>query len=589
LWIIPLPIIISIFFFIRSGLYRAVLHQASDTFFIIIIRTITISVISTALIVHALSPTYIPLVVWIVYGTILLALVGGIRWLARYILNLNRLQSRNRVPVAIYGAGSSGYQLLIALEQSIELKPVAFVDDKKELNGIEIRGLKVYPYSRLEELIGKLEIRRILLSMPSIDRYQRQQIIRFLEPFPIHVQEVPSFADLANGTKKVDDIREIAEEDLLGRDPIPPKQDLLEECITGKSVLVTGAGGSIGSELCRQIIKLRPNSLILVERTEFTLHSITIELNQLKKKQGMDNLNIIPILGSVRHRNRMQAVLEDHRVQTIYHAAAYKHVSIVERNPIEGIQNNIFGTYQITKAAIAAKVETFVLISTDKAVRPTNVMGATKRCAELILQAFAASEQNVCFSMVRFGNVLNSSGSVIPIFRRQIRRGGPVTVTHPEVVRFFMTIPEATQLVIQAGAMSKCGDVFVLDMGKPVKILDLSHRMIKLSGLTVRDESNPNGDIPITITGLQPGEKLYEELLIGDNTSSTEHAMIMRVQENYLPLEKITGILNQLENASKNFDYFAIRSILMEAVEGYQPSDDINHGVGINKIKEVTA
>jgi UDP-N-acetylglucosamine 4,6-dehydratase len=570
-WCLPLSVVLSMPFFIRSGLYRAVVRQTSDTFFLIIIRTVSISIVVTAFVVELLSHTHIPGMVWVIHGLILLIFIVGTRWFIRYFLSTGRIYTKSQIFVAIYGAGKSGIQLLMSLEQSIEFTPVVFIDDTIELQGMEIKGLKVHKPHDLQKLINRMEIQRVFLSIPSTSRHRRQQIIRFLEPFPIHVQDVPSLIDLANGSKHVDEIREIPEEDLLGRDQIAPNQTLLETCITGKSVLVTGAGGSIGSELCRQILKLRPKRLVLVERTEFNLYSINMELEQLKQNHGEDTLEIISVLGSVRHLKRMQTVLKTHEVQTIYHAAAYKHVYIVENNPIEGVQNNIFGTYHMALAAIAEKVETFVLISTDKAVRPTNVMGATKRCAELILQALAASEKDICFSIVRFGNVIDSSGSAIPLFRRQIRRGGPITVTHPDITRFFMTIPEATQLVIQASAMSKCGDVFVLNMGEPVRIMNLVHRMINLSGLTIQDEENPEGDIPIRIIGLKPGEKLYEELLIGDNTSETDHPMIMRVQENYLSLDQITNILERLEIASKNFDYHAILEILKEVVEGYKP------------------
>lgn len=575
-WCLPLSIAVSMPFFIRSGMYRAVLRKAGDAFFVTIVRTVAISVLCTMFAVKLLSSVPIHWMVWVSNGLLLLLFVGGVRWFARYFLVKSFIvRHEDRIPVAIYGAGNSGYQLLGVLEQSIELKPVVFIDDKAELHGTEIRGLKVHAPADLDGLIERLNIRRLLLSMPSTPRHRRQQIIRFLEPKPLHIQDIPSLVELASGCKQVDEIREIAEEDLLGRDPIPPNQALLEACISGKSVLVTGAGGSIGSELCRQICKLRPHRLVLVERSEYSLYAVTMELERLKSTHDQDELEIVPILGSVRHRNRMQVVLEVHQVQTIYHAAAYKHVAIVERNPIEGIQNNIFGTFQMAQAAITAKVETFILISSDKAVRPTNVMGATKRCSELILQALAATEQGICFSMVRFGNVLDSSGSVIPRFRRQIRRGGPITVTDPEVTRFFMTIPEATQLVIQASAMARCGDVFVLDMGEPVRILDLARRMIQLSGLTVKDEQNPNGDVSIIITGLQPGEKLYEELLIGGNASTTEHPMIMRIQEDSLSLQEVVSMLDRLEVASKTFDFMAIRDILVEVVEGYQPLDDI--------------
>ncbi|MBF0445067.1 MAG: polysaccharide biosynthesis protein [Magnetococcales bacterium] len=567
LWTMPLAVTLSLPLFARAGFYHAVIHQASDRFFIILINTCVFSVIILAVIVEVINPVHVPGMVWVVHGWILWVLVGGVRFAIRFLLSAPNRGIKEREAVAIYGAGAACEQILLALQQSEELQPVAIFDDKSELHGIKIRELQVYPSTEMIFLIKKLKIKRVLLSFPSASRYRRHQIIRFLESMSIHVQDIPNLNELADGSKTIVDIREISDEDLLGRIPVPPDQSLLKDSITGKAVLVTGAGGSIGSELCRQIIRLAPKCLVLVERTEFTLYSIAKELEELNQQYIHGELEIVSVLGSVRSYKRMFSVLKKYNIQTVYHAAAYKHVNIIELNPIEGFQNNIYGTYQMAKAAIAANVTRFVLISTDKAVRPTNVMGATKRHAELILQALAAENNNICFSMVRFGNVVASSGSVIPLFRQQIKNGGPVTVTHPEVNRFFMTIPEASQLVIQASAMAYGGDVFVLDMGQPIKILDLVKRMIQLSGLTIRNKENPDGDIAITITGLKPGEKLYEELLIGEHTSPTDHPMIIRVQEDSLPMAEMLKTFNELESASQKLDEAAVRKILMKIVE----------------------
>ncbi|MEO5333118.1 MAG: polysaccharide biosynthesis protein [Magnetococcus sp. YQC-5] len=586
MWEPVLSVLISFPIFIHSGMYRAVIQHTGDHFFFTIIKSVTLSIVLTLLATYALNPNTLNPVFWIVFSFLLLMAIGGSRLLARYVLYSN--PRTVRIPVAIYGAGAAGIQLSMALKQSIEFKPVIFLDDDPKLHHTEIHGIMVHTPSELVELIEIFSIQRVLLAIPSVARYRRREILRFLERMPIHVQEIPSLVELASGTKQVDDVREVCVEDLLGREPIPPRQSLMEACITDKNVLVTGAGGSIGSELCRQIIQLRPNRLVLVEQSEFSLYSIESELRRMldKRSTTQPKIELIPILGSVLHRLRMQSVITTFGVQTVYHAAAYKHVPIIEFNPIEGIQNNIFGTLHLAQAAIDGGVETFILISTDKAVRPTNVMGATKRFAELILQAYAKTRSDICFSMVRFGNVLASSGSVIPLFHKQIKRGGPVTVTDPNVTRFFMTIPEATQLVIQAGAMARCGDVFILDMGKPVNILDLARRMIQLSGLTVRDEHHPDGDIAIQFTGLRPGEKLYEELLIEDNTLPTEHPMIMRAQEEFLPWPQLQAFLDQLSVCSKEFNYLELRKILMAAIKGYQPSSDIQDWVWISRARQ---
>ncbi|MBF0440173.1 MAG: polysaccharide biosynthesis protein [Magnetococcales bacterium] len=577
---------ILIFFptFIRSGMYRAVVQHAGNHFFFTIIKSVTISIGLTMLVASILLPNSITLVFWIVLCFFLLLTIGGSRLLARHFLYSFK-QHISRIPVAIYGAGDAGIQLSMALKQSIEFKPVFFLDDDHNIQNTDIHGIRVHSPDNLKNLIEDYAIQRVLLAIPSVSRYRRREILQFLEKLPIHVQEIPSLVELASGTKQVDDVREVCVEDLLGRESIPPKISLMESCISDKSVLVTGAGGSIGSELCRQIIQLRPHRLVLVEQSEYFLYTIEGELRRLLEKQteSGEKIELIPILGSVLHRKRMQSVITTFAVQTVYHAAAYKHVPIIEYNPIEGIQNNIFGTLHMAQAAIDGGVETFILISTDKAVRPTNVMGATKRFAELILQGLAKSQKDICFSMVRFGNVLASSGSVIPLFHKQIKRGGPVTVTDPNVTRFFMTIPEATQLVIQAGAMARCGDVFILDMGSPVKILDLARRMIQLSGLTLRDANNPDGDVAIQFTGLRAGEKLYEELLIGDNTLPTDHPMIMRAMEESLPWQQVEEYLDKLSIYSKEFNYIELRNILIEAVKGYQPTTDIQDWVWISR------
>ncbi|MBF0272972.1 MAG: polysaccharide biosynthesis protein [Magnetococcales bacterium] len=568
-------ILISFPVFIYSGMYRAVVQHTGDHFFFTIFKSIGLSILLTLLITVTLSDGKILPVFWVVFFFLLLMTIGGSRLLAKYLLYSSNIRN-TRIPVAIYGAGAAGIQLSQALKQSTEFTPIIFLDDDVNIQNTVIHGLRVHSPQRIKELSEHFPIQRVLLAIPSVSRHRRREILKFLERLPIHVQEIPSLVELASGAKQVDDVQEVCVEDLLGREPIAPKQSLLEACITDKVVLVTGAGGSIGSELCRQIIQLHPRRLVLVEHSEYFLYCIEGELRRLlEKKNATSAIELVPILGSVLHRLRMQSVITTFGVQTIYHAAAYKHVPIIEYNPIEGIQNNIFGTWHMAQAAIDGGAETFILVSTDKAVRPTNVMGATKRFSELILQAYAKSQSGVCFSMVRFGNVLASSGSVIPLFYKQIKKGGPVTVTDPSVTRFFMTIPEATQLVIQAGAMARCGDVFILDMGSPVNILDMAKRMIQLSGFTVRDETNPDGDIPIQFTGLRPGEKLYEELLIGDETQPTEHPMIMRAREEYLPWPVVKEYLDQLAICSKEFNYTELRNIMLSAVKGYQPSSEI--------------
>src|SRR5690606_38941990 len=436
-----------------------------------------------------------------IYWSLALIYVGGSRFIVRGLLNFRWSNGTQRV--VIYGAGGAGVQLATGLMRSGRYHPIAFIDDNTSLQGSTINGLEVFPLRALPDLVRHEGVAAVLLALPSQTRRRRQQILKSIEPLNLLVQTVPDYSDILSGNARVEDVRDVDAGDLLGRDPVPPNARLVDACIKGKVVMVTGAGGSIGSELCRQIVRLRPAQLLLFEMSELALYSIDRELRTLMASEKI-SLEVIALLGNAHHKHRVREILQAYGVQTIYHAAAYKHVPIVEHNIVEGIYNNIFGTWNAAEAALEARVETFVLISTDKAVNPTNVMGATKRFAEIVLQALHQRGSATRFCMVRFGNVLESSGSVVPLFREQIRRGGPVTVTHKEVIRYFMTIPEAAQLVLQAGSMGRGGDVFVLDMGKPVRIADLARRMISLMGLTVRDEDNPDGDIEIVYTGLRP-------------------------------------------------------------------------------------
>ncbi len=459
--------------------------------------------------------------------------------MVRYYL-LTRHVQPTVARVAIYGAGEAGARLSTVLSTTRAFDPLVFIDDAKSLHGRMVNGIKVFPPEELPELIKTRNIDRILLALPSLTRRRRREILSELEPLGVHVQTVPEFEQLVTGSANVGDIREVDVCDLLGRDSVPPKAGLFDACIRDRVVMVTGAGGSIGSELCRQIIGLGPKRLILFEMSELALYNIERELRTYAEQNSIQ-VELIGLIGNGHHKLRMREILLTYRVQTVYHAAAYKHVPIVEHNVIEGIYNNVIATWNTAEAAHETDVETFVLVSTDKAVNPTNVMGATKRFAEMVLQGLHHRGTKTRFCMVRFGNVLASSGSVVPLFNEQIKAGGPVTVTHPEVIRYFMTIPEAAQLVIQAGSMADGGDVFVLDMGKPVRICDLARRMIHLMGMTVRDEQHPDGDIEIAYTGLRPAEKLYEELLIGNNVTGTQHPMILRAIEHSLPWERFKG------------------------------------------------
>jgi FlaA1/EpsC-like NDP-sugar epimerase len=575
--------IIAIPIFIRLGLYRAIIRYIGFRAMWAVIKAVSLYTLVWGVIVLLSGVPGVPRSVLLINWLMAVLLIGGSRAIARWWLAGSfKSGVSNRVikRVAIYGAGSAGIQIATALSGSPDFKPVAFIDDKKTLQRNLIAGLQVYAFSQLSSLIDDLQVTDVLLAIPSASRRKRNQIISMLEPYTVHITTVPGLDDLASGKVKVEDVKEVGVLDLLGRESASPNDDLLNANVRDKVVLVTGAGGSIGAELCRQIIKIGPRELILYERSEHALYAIENELIDLVRRLYPEseetNNCLTPILASVTNQSRLETVCTAFGVQTIYHAAAYKHVPMVEKNPLEAVTNNIFGTYRSALAAINTGVDTFVLISTDKAVRPTNTMGATKRFAEMILQGFAGrSDIPTRFTMVRFGNVLGSSGSVVPLFREQIKSGGPVTVTDPKIIRYFMTIPEAAQLVIQAGAMGKGGDVFVLDMGEPVKIVDLAKRMIHLCGFEIKDAENPGGDIEISYSGLRPGEKLYEELLIGDNVSPTQHDLIMSAEEDSISWPNIVSFIERFNDVIESNDVEKSRALLVEAVAGYSPQCDV--------------
>jgi len=565
----PLTVVFSLPVFLRLGLYHAVIRYLSEQAVYAIVAGVGTSV---ALLIVANTVTgqpILPYSLFAIYCLLALVYVGGSRFVVRAYYQW--LVRGPKVKIIVYGAGASGAQTVAALMQGIEYLPVAFIDDNPALQGSRLHGITIYSSDYLPKLLARHNVQRIVLAIPSASAPQRAAILARLEKHHVHVLSIPGIRDLVSGEASINQLQDVGVEDLLGRDPAAPDPVLLPKCITDKSVLVTGAGGSIGSELCRQILMLQPTQLLLFDVSEYALYQIEREL---KAKLATHDLTVpvIALLGSVDDRPRLQAIMQAFAIQTVYHAAAYKHVPMVEQNVVSGVQNNILGTWHTAEAARAANVETFVLISTDKAVRPTNVMGATKRMAELVLQAMAQQTSNTRFCMVRFGNVLGSSGSIVPLFREQIKQGGPLTVTHPDVVRYFMTIPEAAQLVIQAGAMGDNGDVFVLDMGKPVKIADLAQQMIHLMGLVVKTNEYPEGDIAINYVGLRPGEKLYEELLIGNNVLGTQHPKIMRAQENAVTWEQLLQIIAELQTAIKSLDCQSIRQILLNYVNGYSPS-----------------
>ncbi|MEZ9254102.1 polysaccharide biosynthesis protein [Vibrio cyclitrophicus] len=572
-----LTVITTVIIYTKIGLYRAVLRYLTFQALFVVMAGAILSAISLAVFAYYLQEP-IPRTVPIIYGAYLALLCGGSRLIVRNLVATTSPLKDSRQEVLIYGAGSGGRQLAVALRASENYRIRAFIDDDSTLTNTVILGLPVVGLDKTQSLIDKHDISKILLAIPSASRARRKQVLDLLAPLPVEIQTVPDMADIVSGKAKIDELSDVPIEDLLGRDAVAPQQVLMEANIKGKVVMVTGAGGSIGSELCRQILKQQPKTLVLFEVSEFGLYQIDRELSLVKETKGYD-VEIVPLLGSVQRSHRLLTSMQSFGVQTVYHAAAYKHVPLVEYNVVEGVRNNIYGTYFTAKAAIEAGVESFVLISTDKAVRPTNVMGTTKRMAELGLQALAQQEnqkeRGTRFCMVRFGNVLGSSGSVIPLFKKQIKAGGPLTVTHPDITRFFMTIPEAAQLVIQAGAMGKGGDVFVLDMGESVKITDLAENLIKLSGLSVKNEENQHGDIEIKFSGLRPGEKLYEELLIGDNVERTAHERIMTAQEVFLPIDEYDMLLESLDFACHSLEHEVIRQLLLDAPTGFKPTDGI--------------
>jgi FlaA1/EpsC-like NDP-sugar epimerase len=575
-------IISALFFFSVFGLYRAIIRFMGPRAMLTVIAGVSLSVLVLAAFDRFIASQQIPLSAFGIYWALALPWVGGSRFVARYLFVRRSGGKGTAARLAIYGAGDAGARVCSALLGGPDFEPVAFIDDKKSLQGSNINGIVVYGSESLQELVRRRRIDRILLAMPSASRRRRREILTSLEPLGLHVQSLPNLSDLISGRAQINELCDVDVSDLLGRDPVPPRPKLFGACIRGKCVLVTGAGGSIGSELCRQIIRLGPSRLVLFEMSELALYNIERELEELAAHDRLA-VEIVPLLGNAHHRHRVREVLSTFGVQTVYHAAAYKHVPIVEHNVVEGIHNNVISTWYTAEAALETGVESFVLISTDKAVNPANVMGATKRLAELVLQALQERTTQTRFCMVRFGNVLASSGSVVPLFQEQIRRGGPVTVTHRDVIRYFMTIPEAAQLVVQAGSMAKGGDVFVLDMGRPVRIDDLARRLVNLMGLTVRDANNPDGDIEIEYTGLRTAEKLFEELLIGSNVTGTDHPMIMRAMEHRLAWPSMQQVLNDLLVALASFDCHRALALLTESVAEYQTDADIRDYVWTRK------
>lgn len=573
-----LTVVFTIAVFIKLGLYRAVVRYLSDRAFITVISGVVISAVTLILLGYWLE-VLVPRSVPIIYGALAFIFVSGTRMTVRMLVN--RPRHRNKDFVAIVGAGETGLQLANALDQGTEYHPSAFISLVKANHRALINGIPVYDISHIDRAVKKHRIKRLLLALDANSGIDRKRLLRKLEHLSIPVQTVPTMSELVAGQARINDIRDLEIEDLLGRDPVQPDNAQVAASLYGKAVMVTGAGGSIGSELCRQIIQHRPSRLVLFEQSEFSLYAIERELQALNRIEGL-GVEVHPLLGSVTHRRRCEAAMRSFGVETVYHAAAYKHVPLVEHNIIEGVQNNVFGTFHVAEAAIACGVKRFVLISTDKAVRPTNVMGASKRMAELVLQGLAQRQSNTVFSMVRFGNVLGSSGSVVPLFRDQIRDGGPVTVTHPDIIRYFMTIPEASQLVLQAGSMGQGGEVFVLDMGEPVKIADLARKMIHLMGLIEKTDENPQGDIEIIFSGLRPGEKLYEELLIGDDPQGTSHPRIMMAREVSMPWDKVEMTLNRLMRASQEFDCQQVVEVLRSTPTGYAPNGGVEDLVWLN-------
>lgn len=580
IWIFVIAPFVAIPVFIRLGLYRAILRYFGFKALWMIVKAVSLYAIIWSALIFISGAEGVPRSVTLINWLACILLIGGSRMFVRMFAGTeikNPVGAKHKKNIVIYGAGNAGVQLATVLNYSKEYTPVAFVDDNKDIHNHTINALRVYSKQDLNKIILNLEVDEIFLALPSVTHAKRKIIIQSLEQYPVHVRTLPNMTEVADGKIKLEDVKEIELDDLLGRDPVLPDESLFDACIKDKNVMVTGAGGSIGSELCRQLLSSEPNILILFEQSELNLYLIEKELtNSILRNNS--SVRIIPILGNITDAKRIFEVFNTYNINTIYHAAAYKHVPLVEHNMIEGLRVNTLGTSIVAEMAMDNNVDTFILISTDKAVRPTNVMGASKRFAELVLQGYATKPSNTKFSMVRFGNVLGSSGSVVPLFREQIKQGGPVTVTHPDIIRYFMTIPEAAQLVIQAGAMGTLGaggDVFVLDMGEPVKINELALKMIRLMGFTVRDDSTPEGDIEIYYSGLRPGEKLYEELLVGENATGTSHPRIMRAEEELYSLDQIISYLNKLKLIIQSSDCVELLKLLKEVVKGYTTAEEI--------------
>lgn len=578
---LAITIVVTLILFIRLGMYRAILRYMDMPAMITIIGSISISgvVLATA---SFLTYSAVPRSVPFIYIMVSLVLIGGARLIMRSIILLLIRQSQGvKEPVIVYGAGYTGHQLSQALLNT-PYKVIAFVDDARPLHGTSLGNIKVYGPDMIQSLMRSHGVTKVLLALGNTPSSRRAAVIKRLEHLQVEVLTVPALSDIVSGKARIEQVRDVDIEDLLGRDSVEANPELMHACITGKVVMVTGAGGSIGSELCRQIIRQAPAKLILVELNEFSLYAIEQELQQELSVLDFHPSNLVCLIGSVQNERRMESIMRAFGVQTVYHSAAFKHVPLVESNVIEGVSNNIFGTWYCAEAAIRAEVESFVLISTDKAVRPTNIMGASKRMAELVLQGLSQRQNVTRFVIVRFGNVLGSSGSVVPLFRQQLKSGGPITVTHPEIIRYFMTIPEAASLVIQAGSMGAGGDVFVLDMGEPVKIVDLAMRMIHLAGLSLRDEQHPTGDIAIEYTGLRAGEKLYEELLIGDDVSGTDHPRIMRAREQSLDWKATKALLDELYKYCDDYQCAQVKELLKNAPTGYSSDEPLSDALWLH-------
>lgn len=566
-WLFAVVPLYTVPLFIRFGLYRAVIRYMDEKIIRTVFAGVTISVFILVTIVLMARIQGLPRSSFIIYWVLSGSYIAASRYLARGIIRTLQTKERRKTRVAIYGAGQAGMQTALALMSGPEYRPVLFFDDNAELRGASVAGIRIYDPEDAIRIMDEHSCSQLLLALPSAPRSRKQAIIKKFEGQNIQLKTIPGMGDLVKGSVRVEDIREVGIEDLLGRDPVPPFPELISSCIEKKAVLVTGAGGSIGSELCRQILNYHPKKLILFERSEFALYQLESEF-----KNHSSRTEIVPVLGDILNEEQFRKLLSFHNIETVYHAAAYKHVPLVECNVIAGVMNNVFGTLATARASLKENVKNFVLISSDKAVRPTNVMGATKRLAELILQAMAKPNPATRFCMVRFGNVLGSSGSVVPLFKEQIKVGGPVRVTHPEVTRYFMTIPEASQLVIQAGAMGTGGEVFVLDMGETIKIVDLARKMIELSGFEVKDPQTGEGDIAIEFIGMRPGEKLYEELLIGSNVANTQHPRILKANEDFIDFDTLTSQLKKLNESCEQGATEAVFAQLQEIVKEFKPA-----------------